>query len=78
MVALSATIALATATILVACVAVPLATFTLVLALFGPAHVASELRYLDYRFSARLGLLRVRLLGALLAAAMAVRLVPAS
>jgi len=33
----------------------PLATYTLALALFGIAHVTSELRYVDYRFSHRLG-----------------------
>jgi hypothetical protein len=36
--------------VLVACVALPLATYTLALACFGLAHVGSELRYLDLRF----------------------------
>jgi len=39
----------------VTAVALPLATYTTVLALFGFAHVASELRYIDHRFGARLG-----------------------
>ncbi|TWT15623.1 hypothetical protein [Reyranella sp. CPCC 100927] len=38
----------------VASVALPLATYTTVLALFGFAHVASELRYVDHRFGDRL------------------------
>lgn len=66
--------ATAIATIFLSAIALPLATFTLVLALFGPAHVASELRYLDHRFGARLGPSRVRTLVLLLAAAMATRL----
>jgi hypothetical protein len=36
-------------------VALPLATYTTSLALFGLAHVLSELNYVDRRFSARLG-----------------------
>src|SRR5262245_51166285 len=40
--------------IFVATVAFPLATYTTALALFGLAHVGSELRYVDHRFSARL------------------------
>lgn len=39
----------------VGAVALPLATYTLSLALFGLAHVASELRYVDHRFGPRLG-----------------------
>ena len=39
---------------LVAAVALPLATYTTALALFGLAHVGSELRYVDYRFGGRL------------------------
>jgi hypothetical protein len=35
-------------------VALPLATYTTALALFGLAHVGSELRYVDYRFGSRL------------------------
>lgn len=35
-------------------VALPLATYTTALALFGLAHVLSELRYVDHRFGARL------------------------
>lgn len=64
----------AIAAIFLSAVALPLATFTLVLALFGPAHVVSELRYLDHRFSARLGPSRVKTLILLLVAAMATRL----
>src|ERR1051325_8249017 len=41
--------------LLVATVAAPLATYTGSLALFGLAHVLSELNYIDRRFSARLG-----------------------
>ena len=41
--------------LLLSSVALPLATYTTVLALFGMPHVGSELRYLDYRFGARLG-----------------------
>src|ERR1700733_11190144 len=36
-------------------VALPLATYTTALALFGVAHVLSELSYVDRRFGARLG-----------------------
>jgi hypothetical protein len=35
-------------------VALPLATYTTTIALFGLAHVGSELRYIDYRFGPRL------------------------
>lgn len=38
-----------------ACVAWPLATYTLSLAAFGLAHVVAELRYVDRRFGRRLG-----------------------
>ena len=65
---------LAIVAIFLAAVALPLATFTIVLALFGPAHVVSELRYLDHRFGARLGPARVLSLALLLSAAMATRL----
>jgi hypothetical protein len=37
--------------VFVACVSLPLATYTTALALFGLAHVGSELRYVDHRFS---------------------------
>jgi len=55
-------------------VALPLATYTAALALFGLAHVLSELRYVDHRFGARLrgGLLLPILL--LIAAAALARL----
>lgn len=39
----------------IAAVALPLATYTVTLALFGLAHVVAELRYVDARFSPRLG-----------------------
>jgi hypothetical protein len=40
--------------IFLAAVALPLATYTTALAMFGLAHVGSELRYVDYRFGVRL------------------------
>lgn len=58
----------------VGAVALPLATYTTALALFGFAHVASELRYVDHRFGARLGGGLVGRLAAILAAAVAARL----
>jgi hypothetical protein len=45
---------LAVAAIFLAAVALPLATYTAALAMFGLAHVGSELRYVDYRFGSRL------------------------
>jgi hypothetical protein len=43
-------------------VALPLLTYTASLALFGVAHVLSELNYIDRRFSARLGpVVRIRI-----------------
>jgi hypothetical protein len=59
--------------LLLASVTLPLATYTTVLALFGLPHIASELRYLDYRFGARLGRSTVLRLVALLVLAMAAR-----
>jgi hypothetical protein len=41
--------------IFLAAVALPLATYTTALAIFGVAHVGSELRYVDHHFSGRLG-----------------------
>jgi len=41
--------------IFLAAVALPLATYTTALAMFGLAHVGSELRYVDHRFGRRLG-----------------------
>lgn len=58
----------------VAAVALPLATYTTALALFGFAHVVSELRYVDHRFGARLGGRLFGELAALLATAAAMRL----
>jgi hypothetical protein len=55
-------------------VALPLATYTTVLALFGFAHVASELRYVDCRFGARLGGRLPGQLGIVLGFAVVVRL----
>jgi hypothetical protein len=64
----------ALAGIFVAVVALPLATYTTALALFGLAHVGSELRYVDFRFRSRLpGGLMAWVLTAL-AAAVLVRL----
>jgi hypothetical protein len=60
--------------IFLAAVAAPLATYTTALAVFGLAHVGSELRYIDHRFGARLRGGLVRWLGAGLAGAVAVRL----
>ena len=66
--------ALGVAAAFVAAVALPLATYTTVLALFGFAHVASELRYVDHRFGARLGGGLAGTLAALLAVAVLLRL----
>jgi hypothetical protein len=66
--------ALSLAPIFVATVALPLATYTTVLALFGLAHVGSELRYIDYRFGARLRGGFGAWIGASLALAVAARL----
>lgn len=55
--------------IVAACVALPLFTYTAVLALFGFAHVVSEIRYVDWRFGSRLkGGLALWLSGPLLVA----------
>lgn len=59
--------------LLLASVALPLATYTTLLALFGVPHVGSELRYLDYRFGDRLGRRVVYRLVALLGLAMGAR-----
>lgn len=59
--------------LLVLSVALPLVTYTAALALFGLPHIASELRYLDYRFGVRLGPKTVGRLVALLALAMSAR-----
>jgi hypothetical protein len=40
--------------VFLAAVALPLATYTTALAMFGLAHVGSELRYVDHRFGGRL------------------------
>jgi hypothetical protein len=60
--------------IFLAAVALPLATYTTALAMFGLAHVGSELRYVDHRFGARVRGGLVLRLGAGLAAAVAMRL----
>ena len=62
------------ATAFIATITLPLATYTTVLALFGFAHVASELRYVDHRFGARLGGGLFGTLTVLLGMAVAVRL----
>ncbi|MBV8410710.1 MAG: hypothetical protein JOY64_23990 [Alphaproteobacteria bacterium] len=54
-------------------VGLPLVTYTTVLALFGLPHIASELRYLDYRFGSRLGRSVVLRVVGLLILAMAAR-----
>lgn len=59
--------------IVLAAVALPLATYTTALATFGLAHVGSELRYVDYRFGGRLRGGLILPLGCGLAAALAVR-----
>jgi hypothetical protein len=59
--------------IAVAAVALPLATYTTALAMFGFAHVGSELRYVDHRFGTRLGGGVLLWLGAGLAGTVAVR-----
>jgi hypothetical protein len=50
-----ATYAVLATVAVVGAVALPLLTYTTALALFGFAHVASELHYVDQRFGARLG-----------------------
>ncbi len=60
--------------IFLAAVALPLATYTTALALFGLAHVGSELRYVDHRFGARLRGGLMQWLGSGLAVAVAVRI----
>jgi len=45
---------LALTAVFLSAVALPLATYTTALALFGLAHVGSELRYVDYRFGGRI------------------------
>ena len=60
--------------IFLAAVALPLATYTTALAMFGLAHVGSELRYVDHRFGARLRGGLMLWLGSGLAGTVAVRL----
>lgn len=62
------------AAMFLAAVAVPLAMFTASLAVFGLTHVATEVRYLDHRFGARLGAPMVATLASLLGLAAALRL----
>lgn len=57
-----------------ASVALPLATYTTALALFGLAHVGSEFRYIDHRFALRLGHGLFLALGLLLCGAVLARL----
>lgn len=70
----AAAVALGVTGAFIAAVALPLATYTAALALFGPVHIGSELRYLDYRFGARLGVAHARRLAVLLVLAFAARL----
>src|SRR5262245_38151617 len=72
--AITAAIGFGLIAVFVAAVALPLATYTTALALFGFAHVGSELRYVDYRFGGRLPGGLVVWLFAPLGAAVAVRL----
>ncbi len=60
--------------VMVVTVALPLATYTTVLALFGLAHVLAELRYLDFRFGGRVGAGLLGLLAAPLTVAVGARL----
>jgi hypothetical protein len=59
--------------IVFAAVAAPLLVYSLTLAMFGLAHVLSELRYVDRRFGRALGKPHVAVMGALLAGAVAAR-----
>jgi hypothetical protein len=54
-------------------VAAPLAVYSLTLAAFGLPHVLSELRYVDRRFGRSLGVARVAVMAALLAAIVTAR-----
>ena len=60
--------------VFLAAVALPLATYTTALAMFGLAHVGSELRYVDHRFGGRLRGGLVVPLGCGLAGTLAVRI----
>ena len=64
----------AVAALFLAAVTLPLATYTASLAVFGLAHVGTELRYLDHRFGARLGAPMVGWLAGMLGLAAALRL----
>jgi hypothetical protein len=57
--------------VVIAAVAAPLLVYSLTLAMFGAAHVLSELRYVDRRFGRGLGLPYAAVMGALLAGAVA-------
>lgn len=58
-----------------AAVAAPLLVYTITLASFGAAHVASELRYIDRRFAGRISPDRIGLMALLLTGALAARVV---
>jgi hypothetical protein len=60
--------------IVAAAVAAPLLVYSAALAMFGAAHVLSELRYVDRRFGRRLGIPYAAALGPLLAGAVAARI----
>lgn len=57
----------------IAAVALPLLTYSLTLAMFGLAHVLSEMRYVHQRFGARVGRRLAWLIGALLVSVVSLR-----
>lgn len=63
----------AAAVLVAVVVAAPLLVYSLALATFGAAHVASELRYVDCRFGWRLEPTRLAVIAALLAVAVSAR-----
>jgi hypothetical protein len=69
-----ATIVIAAVAVAAACAAAPLFTYVASLAVFGLAHVATELRYVDRRFSRRFGKGALRILIGLLGAIVALRI----
>lgn len=64
---------LASIALVAAVVMAPLLVYSLALATFGAAHVASELRYVDCRFGRRIGNARITLMAALLVLAAGAR-----
>lgn len=59
--------------VVMASVAAPLLVYSVILAMFGTAHVLAELRYVDRRFSTRLGIPYTAVISLLLAGAVAAR-----